>query len=199
MTGLVIIAVALGIFVGRIGFAGEFFAAADDASTWLLCAMLFVVGIGLGQNKTIWRKLLRLGWRVAFIPIAVALGSLLGAVFGGFVLKMPIYQSLTVGAGFGWYSLSGLMIKALGDVELAAVALLANCLREILAFLLIPPVAKYLGRITAIAPAGATSMDTTMPLISKSCGESVALLGFISGTILTALVPILVPIFYRLG
>lgn len=199
MMVLIVCALCLGTLVGRLGWLNDYLPLVDNLSTGLLCALLFVVGVGLGNNKVIWRKLLRLGWRVAMIPLAVAVGSLLGALLSGFFLQMPFQDSLSVGAGFGWYSLSGLMIKELGNVQLGAIALLANCFREIVAMLLIPLIAKYLGKITAIAPGGATCMDTTMPVISKCCGESTALLGFISGSVLTALVPILVPIMYSLG
>ena len=53
MTLLVIAAVVLGVLVGRLGLFAEFFALADEASSWLLCALLLVVGIGLGQNKEV--------------------------------------------------------------------------------------------------------------------------------------------------
>ena len=199
MTFLVIAAIVLGILVGRLGILATFFAAADQASSYLLCALLLVVGIGLGQNKEVWQKLLRMGWRVAMIPLAVAAGSLAGAAAAGLALDMPIHEAMTVGAGFGWYSLSGLMISEMGNVELGAVALLSNAFREIIALLIIPLVAAKIGKIAAIAPGGATSMDTTMPLVSKACGSHIALLGFISGAVLTALVPIIVPIIYQLG
>ncbi len=199
MTLLVIAAVVLGVLVGRLGIFAEFFALADQASSWLLCALLLVVGIGLGQNKEVWQKLFHMGWRVAMIPLAVALGSLAGAAVSGLFLDMPVHEAMTVGAGFGWYSLSGLMISQMGNVELGAVALLSNAFREIIAMLIIPLVAAKVGKIAAIAPGGATAMDTTMPLVSKACGHHVALLGFISGAILTALVPVIVPIIYQLG
>ena len=145
MTLLVIAAVVLGVLVGRLGLFAEFFALADEASSWLLCALLLVVGIGLGQNKEVWQKLFHMGWRVAMIPLAVALGSLAGAAAAGWMLDMPIHEAMAVGAGFGWYSLSGLMISEMGNVELGAVALLSNAFREIIALLIIPLVAVKIG------------------------------------------------------
>jgi len=59
-------------------------------------------------------------------------------------------------------------------------------------------IAKYLNHYTAIAPAGATSMDTTLPLISRYTSEKIAVISFINGVILSTLVPILVPMFYYL-
>lgn len=199
MIWLVICALVLGIVVGRMGWFADFFLATGDASSWLLCLLLFVVGIGLGQNKEIWIKLRRMGWKVLMIPAGVAVGSLLGALLMGYLIRMPANESLSVGAGFAWYSLSGLMIKGFGNVELGAIALLSNCFREFLAILLLPILARYMGKVTALAPGGAACMDTLLPLIDQTCGKEISLLGFISGVILTGMVPILVPLFYYLG
>ena len=66
--------------------------------------------------------------------------------------------------------------------------------REVLTFLLVPVLA---GRnvYTAIAPAGATAMDTTLPLLSKYTDSKTAILAFVSGVICTLAMPVLVPLF----
>ena len=196
MTWLVIGAMVLGIAVGRLGIFASFFATTSNASSWLLCVLLFVVGIGLGQNKEVWIRLRKMGLRVLIIPIAVAMGSLAGSLMVGLLLHMPYNHSLAVGAGFAWYSLSGLMIQGFGNVELGAIALLTNCFREFFAIILIPVLAKKLGTITALAPGGAACMDTLLPLIDQTCGKDASILAFISGAVLTTIVPILVPLFY---
>ena len=43
-----------------------------------------------------------------------------------------------MGAGLGWYSLSGALLTRLHSPELGALAFLSNVLREILAILLMP-------------------------------------------------------------
>ena len=50
----------------------------------------------------------------------------------------------------------------------------------------------------ALAPGGATTMDTTLPIIARTMGSEAALLAFASGATLTVLVPILVPLLIRL-
>ena len=199
MTVLVITAVILGILTGRLELLGPFTETVNALSSYLLWAMLFVVGVGLGQNKDIWHKLVQMGWRIVMIPLAVLVGSLGGSALAGWLLKMPLYKAMTVGAGLGWYSIVGPLLGEMGDVELGVVALLSNAFREVIALLIIPFVASKAGKIAALAPGGATTMDTTMPLISQSCGNHIAFLGFISGLILTALVPVLVPLIYQLG
>ena len=64
----------------------------------------------------------------------------------------------------------------------STISFLSNVFREVLTFLLVPVLA---GRnvYTAIAPAGATAMDTTLPLLSKYTDSKTAILAFVSGVI----------------
>jgi len=57
---------------------------------------------------------------------------------------------------------------------------------------------KYLGRLISIAPGGATTMDVTLPLIKKTAGDEMVLPALINGIVLSALVPILVPLFLKM-
>ena len=52
---------------------------------------------------------------------------------------------------------------------------------------------------TAIGMGGATSMDVTLPVIERSLGPESAPLAMVSGALLSAGVPLLVPLFYHLG
>jgi uncharacterized membrane protein YbjE (DUF340 family) len=79
-------------------------------------------------------------------------------------------------------------------VEVGALALFANILRELLTIVGLPFVVRYAGRLAAIAPGGATAMDVTLPFIVRYAGDEVGLMAFTSGAVLSALVPILVPI-----
>jgi len=74
-------------------------------------------------------------------------------------------------------------------------AFITNVCREIIAIIIIPIIAKYIGKLESIAPAGATAMDTTLPIISKATDGNVAVISFITGVSLSLLVPILVPFF----
>jgi uncharacterized membrane protein YbjE (DUF340 family) len=82
----------------------------------------------------------------------------------------------------------------MGRVELGALAFIANVLRELLAIICIPLAARYLGSLVAIAPGGATTMDTTLPLIAEATQNEATVAAFINGAILSALVPILIPL-----
>ncbi|MCL4426688.1 MAG: lysine exporter LysO family protein, partial [Firmicutes bacterium] len=78
-------------------------------------------------------------------------------------------------------------------LALGTMAFLANLLRELLALLLIPLVARRLGKVMAVAPAGATAMDSTLPVISRFTDPQTAVIAFLSGAALTAISPFLIP------
>jgi uncharacterized membrane protein YbjE (DUF340 family) len=125
--------------------------------------------------------------------LGVALGSIAGSVLGGFVLGLPINESSAIGAGFGWYSLSAIVLSKY-SAEVGALAFITNVCREVFALVSIPYIARYIGKLEAIAPAGATAMDTSLPIISKATDANTAVISFITGVVLSTLVPILVPI-----
>jgi len=64
--------------------------------------------------------------------------------------------------------------------------------------LLIPLIARTAGRLAAVAPGGATAMDVTLPIISQSTDAQTTLVAFYSGTVLSALVPVVVPLIIQL-
>ncbi|MEG0319096.1 MAG: LysO family transporter, partial [Niameybacter sp.] len=68
---------------------------------------------------------------------------------------------------------------------------------EILSFMLIPVIAKYCNHYTAIAPAAATSEDTTLPVLIKYTSEEVVVMAVINGVVCSMMVPILINFFYN--
>ncbi|MBO8136669.1 MAG: lysine exporter LysO family protein [Desulfotomaculum sp.] len=198
MTWIIIISVAAGMLLGYWVIPHELVGCLDKLTTAALCVLLLGVGIELGQQKEAWERLWKVGWRVILVPVMVALGSLLGSLVVGAAIGMPVNESLAVGAGFGWYSLSGVLLAKIYSVELGALAFITNVARELMAFLLIPVTARYIGKFSAVAPGGATTMDTTLPLVSRSTDADTAVVAFINGSILSSLVPILVPLLIKL-
>ncbi len=195
MTFKIILAVVIGGIVGL--FVPDSWYALSD--TWLtvgLCLLLFFVGIDIGKNKNVLKDLKRSGALFFLIPIGVAVGSLIGAFIIGALLGYPLHESGAIGSGLGWYTLSSIIIAPY-SAELSVLAFLTNVVREIIAIMMIPLVAKYIGFYEAIAPAGATAMDTTLPIVSRNTNSETAVLSFSTGLILSTLVPILVPLFLR--
>ncbi len=194
MALLVAAAVLGGVLLGWAALPPSAVAYLDTAVTAILAFLVFLVGIDIGGNRDAWRQAVAAGPRLLLVPLAVAAGSLAGAGLAGALLGMPVREAVAVGAGFGWYSLSGVLIAATYSVELGAVAFLANVARELMAFLLIPVLVARIGKLPAIAPGGATTMDSTLPLITRVTDAPTALVAFVSGLVLTAAVPIIIPI-----
>ena len=159
-----------------------------------LMILLFFVGIDIGKQKDIFEKVKKMGLRILLVPIAIIVGSIVGGIFGAFLLKMPLNEGGAVGSGLGWYSLSSTILLADGYVELSALAFLSNVFREVLGLVSIPLIAKYLGKLETVAISGATAMDTSLPVISKYTDAETTIIAFISGVICTASVPIILPI-----
>lgn len=196
MTLKILFSVAFGITTGRflssysIGFLGTLM----DIG---LCALLFFVGIDIGKNKDIFNQMKDIGIKAISTPLLIAAGSIIGSIVAGIFLGYSMNESAAIGSGFGWYSLSAIIIAPYSS-QLSALSFITNVSREIIAIICIPLVAKYIGYTEAIAPAGATAMDTVLPIISKATDGKTAVISFITGLILSVLVPILVPFFIAL-
>jgi uncharacterized membrane protein YbjE (DUF340 family) len=162
-------------------------------AAYALYLLVFAVGIGLGANLRAFRILRDLHIKILAVPTLIVAGSGLGAAAASLALPgMALHDSLCVGAGLGYYSLSSILIENAGNSSLASTALLANILREVLAILAAPALARYCGRLSTVAAAGATAMDTTLPVIARFSGEGAAVIAVFSGMTLTLLVPFLV-------
>jgi uncharacterized membrane protein YbjE (DUF340 family) len=194
LTTQILMALALGLLCGNLHPTASLWKATDSVTAFALYALLFLIGIDLGQNRQIWQQIINQGWILLLLPCAIATGSLAGGALAGWLIGMPVQESLIASAGFGWYSLSSVMISQMGHVELGALAFLVNILRELFAIICIPLTARYLGNIVAIAPGGATTMDTTLPLIAEVTNNEGTVAAFVSGAILSALVPVLIPL-----
>ena len=95
-----------------------------------------------------------------------------GLVHINFRYTILIKEPMAVGAGYGYYSLSSIIIRNSHSDALGVVALLSNVIREIITLLLAPLMAIYFGKVAPICSGGATSMDTTLPIISRASGKS---------------------------
>lgn len=165
---------------------------------WVLDALLFMIGLQFAQSG--------LSLKAAFVridtvlvPAATLVGTLAGGLVVAAVFRLSAGKGLALSAGFGWYTLSGVLISDLGDPVLGSAAFLANMARESMAFILIPVLAMTRRPYAAIGCGGATAMDVTLPIVEQCLGPEAVPVSFTSGAILSLLVPVLVPLFYGLG
>lgn len=165
----------------------------DDFSVYALYALLFLVGIGMGGSRETWEMLRQTNAKILLVPAGVIAGSLGGAAVMAFFLPgISPLEGMAVGAGFGYYSLSSILITKIAGGTLGVVALLSNITREILTLLLAPFLVRRFGKLAAISAGGATSMDTTLPVIVKFSGQEYAVISLFSGVVLTLLTPVIV-------
>ena len=75
---------------------------------------------------------------------------------------------------------------------MGVIALLTNVMRELLTLILAPLLARYVGKFAPIAAGAATSMDTTLPVVTRFSGPEYTTIAVLSGVILMLLVPLLV-------
>ncbi len=193
----------ISFFVGGL-FLGIVFRDAIDfdisrITDYALYALLLFVGINLGSDPKFLSIIKSIRPRIFFIPLSTIIGTLLGVVVYHLIFgKLQFGESLAVGFGFGYYSLSSIILTKLSGESLGVIALLANISREVITLLLAPFFAKIAGKLAPISAGGATSMDTTLPIIIKSSGKEYLIHSMVHGVILTILVPFLVSLAIQL-
>lgn len=170
---------------------------AETIATGALMLLLFFIGLQLRNAGLSLRKLLmnRQGLGIA---LALTLSSLLAGALLIPILALPWHDVLALASGFGWYSLSGIVIgDALGPAW-GGVAFLNDVIREIIALAIIPLLISSRPAM-AIGYGGATAMDFTLPVIRSSGGLACVPVAIASGFLLSFLSPVLMGVFLSLG
>lgn len=196
MTYMILVALLGGIFSGYFILPDYIITHLGVVTSFALNLLVFSVGIDVGHNKEVFYDLKKMGFKILLIPFSIVLGSMAGGAAAALIYRMPLNVSLGIACGFGWYSFSGVMLAQLANVEIGTIAFLTNVFRELIALIFIPVIARKFNYFTAIAPAGATSMDSTLPVIAEATDQETVVIAFINGAVLSALVPILVPLVY---
>lgn len=192
-----LIIVCFFIFGVVIGLFGKLPAhvAQSDISTYVLYLLMFLVGISIGGDGTVFSVLRKVNFRILLVPLSVVAGSLAGAALASLIIyDIPVRDAMAVGSGFGYYSLSSIYITELRGETLGTIALLSNIMREIFTLIAAPLLVRYFGRTAPIAAGGATAMDTTLPVITLYSGREYAIFAVFSGIVLTIAVPVLITV-----
>lgn len=197
----ILVFVALGILVGYFlvdkifSDYDKFVELASLAIKIGLSTLLFFVGFDLGYEESGMGDFKKAGFRIVFFPIATIIGTLAGGVIAFFLMPISMKESLAIASGFGWYSLAPVIIMDAGHITASAISFIHNVLRELLAILFVPLVAKYVGYIEASCVPGAPGMDICLPVVERSTNGTIAIYSFITGSITSLLVPVLVSLF----
>lgn len=163
-----------------------------DVSFVALCGLLLFVGLGIGLNPEMKKEVRSLSPRMALLPVVTIIGSWLGALLIWTVLHRTLSDCMAINSGFAYYSLSSIFVTEYRGAELGTIALLANIIREMLTLLGAPLMARWFGPLAPISAGGATTMDTTLPILSQTVGQRYIALSIYHGFVVDFTVPFLV-------
>lgn len=183
---LVVMGIALGEACSPLSHA------ASSMVTLLIYLLLLLIGHQLRDANVSLKRLLmnRVGVSMA---VAVIISSALAGICSMPFLHMSLAASVALSSGFGWYSLSSVMLNNLLGPYYGGLALCNDLAREIIAIMLMPFLFKR-GIPMAIGYCGATAMDVTLPLIRRQGGIAVLPLALCSGFLLSLASPLMMVI-----
>lgn len=179
----------------------------NDITVYLLYLLMFQVGISIGSDKKLKSIIKSIDIKLLLVPLATIAGTLSFSALAAFFLsKWNVWNCMAVGSGFAYYSLSSILITQLETpkmgwalaTELGTIALLANIIRELFTLLFAPLMVKYFGKFAPICAGGATTIDTTLPIITRYSGKDMVFIAIIHGVIVDISVPFLVSFFCSL-
>ena len=189
---------ALGIVAGLLSIVPQSFVE-SDVSYYALCALMFCVGIGIGSDSGILSSFRKVNPRLMLLPLMTIFGTLAGTAAAALLLPhRHLFDCMAIGSGFGYYSLSSIFITEYRGAELGTIALLANIMREILTLLCAPLFARWFGKLAPITMGGATTMDTTLPIITRASGQDFVVVSIFHGFCVDFSVPFLVTFLWSL-
>lgn len=200
---LVVACFAVGCLAGWGGKVPSFFLQ-NDCSVFILYALMFQVGLSIGSDKKLKEILLSVRPKLLLVPLATVVGTLsFSALAALWLTQWKAWDCLAVGSGFAYYSLSSILITQLkapllgaaAAAELGTIALMSNIMREIMALLLAPQFVRFFGKLAPICAGGATTMDTTLPIITKYAGKDMVFVAIVHGILVDLSVPFLVSLF----
>lgn len=158
-------------------------------STWnLLLVFMFLIGLDLARAPLdhSW-----LNWKILLVPLGCIVGSIFGACIAALLISnISLKDLIMLSQGYGFYSMSGIVVTELRNAELGSVALMNDLFREIFAIIFMYMIGWRYPR-SAISSAGATAMDVTLPMVKQACGNDFIPHAMVSGFILSVLAPIL--------
>ena len=184
-----------GVLLGQ--FLDPEWFAVDSLSEWALMLLLLLIGVQLRNSGMKLRQIVLNPWGLA-IALVVMVSSWVGGLAGAWLLDLPLAQGLAFASGYGWYSLSGILISdQLGPV-LGSAAFLNDLARELVAILIIPALMRR-HPSCAVGYGGATAMDFTLPVLQRSGGVAVVPVAIVSGFILSLAAPVFILSFLSLS
>lgn len=195
---LILISFVLGVLVGLYHLLPESLHA-SDYTFYVLVTLLFLIGMSIGYDKSIFTTLRQSKPTIILVPLATVVGTWMGtALISLFFSEYSVFDIMAVGSGFGYYSVSSIFITQYKGAELGTIALAANIIRELTTIIIAPILVLYFGKLAPIAAGGATSLDTTLPIITRTSGNDFIFIAMFHGLVLDLSIPFIVSFFCQL-
>ena len=183
-----------GVLLARVGFIPDYFIE-HDMTLYMLWLLMILVGISRGSDRRLGEMLRSLRPRVLLLPLATTVGTFAGTALVSLFLVYSAAECMAVGAGFAYYSLSSIFITQYKGPELGTIALISNILRELFTLLFTPLLVRFMGPTAAISCGGASTVDTTLPVITRYAGNQWVFISFVHALVLDFSVPFWVTFF----
>ncbi len=186
--------IILGLIVGLL--ANQYVKVPEHIAEIAIVILLACVGLQLRASGIKLKAVLfnRYGLILSFFFI---ISSFLGGIIAALILKMPVVQGLAISSGFGWYSLSTIILQDAHGPIMGSIAFFNDLFREFFAFMIIPLLmARF--PLTAVGSGGATSLDFVLPVIQRAGGPQVVPIAISFGFITNLLAPIFLVFFANL-
>lgn len=161
----------------------------------LIYVMVLLIGMELVDIPlaNTWRS--PVAWAV---PLLVIGGSVLGGLGAAWWTGESARVAMAIASGFGWVTLSSVLVStSMGD-EYGAIVMVTDMLRELMAIVALYLLGARFSR-ESIGICGATALDATLPLIRAQCGTGAVPLALLSGLVLTLASPVFIVLFLGTG
>ena len=186
--------VVLGVVLSRLISLESIFDFELDMVNVFLYGLIFCIGADMAHanlNRS-WRNP-----RVLLVPIWVVVGSLLGGFLASLLFDEALQTSLALSSGFGWFSLSSILVTSKLGVTYGAIALLTDLFRELMAICFLYLFGARFSR-EGVALSGAAASDSTLPIIKQMCSADMIPIALVSGIVLNFIAPPLMIFFLSL-
>ena len=170
----------------------------ESAGMYCLMLLVFLIGVQLKSSGVSLRQVLvnRRGIRMSVWFMLSSLSG--GLLFAASADGVSWTKGLAMASGFGWYSLSGLVMTEAYGAIWGSIMLLNDLARELFALAFIPLLMKRFPD-AAVGIGGATSMDFTLPVIQGAGGLEVVPVAVSFGVVVNIAAPVLMVVFSTLG
>ena len=193
--GIFLVGVLLGQFIPSFKELLLKYGFIDQVIVAILFVLMLCVGLSTGGNDETFKALRGMGIKTRLLPLFTVVGTAIGVSFAlPFFSDLMLKDVQVVGAGYAYYSLSSVIIKAEYNETIAAIAIVSNIIRELSTIMLAPLYVRLGGAYAPICCAGATSGDTVLPFILKATSPQYAVVSVYHGLVLTFFVPFAVPL-----